>query len=46
VALSLLEHPARLEQQRQDLGLIKNRLGKAGVADRVAKLVLGISHFG
>jgi lipid-A-disaccharide synthase len=45
-ALNLLEHPERLEQQRQDLGQIRNRLGKVGVADRVARLVLGISDSG
>jgi lipid-A-disaccharide synthase len=41
-ALELLEHPERLEKQRQDLGRIRNMLGETGVADRVAKLVLGI----
>jgi lipid-A-disaccharide synthase len=45
-ALQLLEHPVGLEKQRQDLGLIKHKLGKAGVAERVAKLVLGISDLG
>jgi lipid-A-disaccharide synthase len=39
-ALSLLEHPERLKEQRQELGLIRNKLGDARVADRVAELVL------
>jgi lipid-A-disaccharide synthase len=43
-ALNLLEHPERLEQQRQDLARIRNKLGEPGVADRVAQLVMGISN--
>jgi len=38
-ALNLLEHPERLEQQRQDLARVRNELGEPGVAERVARLV-------
>ena len=39
--LDLLEHKERLEKQRQELARIRTRLGEPGVADRVARLVLG-----
>jgi lipid-A-disaccharide synthase len=39
-ALNLLRHLELLEQQRQELGRIRSRLGEPGVADRVAQLVL------
>jgi lipid-A-disaccharide synthase len=39
-ALNLLKHPELLEEQRQELGRIRSKLGKPGVADRVARLVL------
>ncbi|MEM5788158.1 MAG: lipid-A-disaccharide synthase [Syntrophobacteraceae bacterium] len=39
-AVSLLNNPARLEQQRSEFSRIRGLLGKPGVADRVAKLVL------
>jgi len=45
-ALNLLEHPERLEQQRQDLARVRNELGEPGVAERVARLVLEVSDFG
>ena len=45
-ALNLLEHPERLEVQRQALGRVRNQLGEPGVAERVARLVLENSDFG
>ncbi len=39
-ALGLLNHPARLEQQRTELAGIRGLLGEPGVADRTASLVL------
>jgi lipid-A-disaccharide synthase len=45
-ATTLLQHPERLQEQRRELGFIRTRLGEPGVADRVARLVLGISDIG
>ncbi len=45
-ALSFLEYPERLKEQRQELGLIRNKLGDIGVADRVATLVLKNEGYG
>lgn len=39
-ALELLLHPERLEGQREELARIRKQLGSAGVANRVAELVL------
>jgi lipid-A-disaccharide synthase len=39
-ALTLLTRPEALERQRVELSAIRSRLGPAGVADRVARLVL------
>jgi lipid-A-disaccharide synthase len=39
-ALNLLQKPELMEQQRQELRHIKDKLGEPGVADRVARLVL------
>jgi lipid-A-disaccharide synthase len=43
-ALELLREPEALEGQRKELALIQERLGKPGVADRVAELVLKTVH--
>jgi lipid-A-disaccharide synthase len=39
-ALSLLANPQRLARQRQELARIHESLGQAGVADRVAGMIL------
>jgi len=42
-AISFLEHPRRLQEQRKDLELVRSRLGEPGVAERVAEMVLKTS---
>lgn len=45
-ALKLLADPERMEAQSRELALLRSRLGPAGVADRVARLVLASAGSG